>query len=185
MAGNSTQSAAASAYARALLELANEQKQAEPVGRELAQLRELLESNPSFVSFLRDPGISKTERGELIEKLFKGKVSPLLYNTLAVMNSHGRLPILGAVARTYQSMLDTQLGRLDVDVTVAQKLSSADLDNVRQRISEAFGKEAILHQREDPSIIGGLVLRVGDKLIDGSVRAQLELMRRKLLGAAR
>ena len=185
MAGSSTQSATASAYARALLELANEQKQAEPVANELKQLRELLDNNPSFRSFLRDPGIAKTERGELLGKLFKGKVSALLYNTLGVMNGHGRLSMLGEMARSYQSMLDTQLGRLDVDVTVAQKLSAAELDNVRQRISQAFGKEAILHQHEDPLIIGGLVVRVGDKLIDGSVKAQLELMRRKLLSAAR
>lgn len=183
MAAKTTRSAAAAAYARALLELANEQKQAEPIAQELGQIRELVETNPSFRAFLRDPGISKTERSRLLESLLKGKVSRLVYNTLAVMNAHGRLALIDDLARAYQKLLDTQLGRLDVDVTVAKKLSAAELENVRQRISQAFAKEAILHQHEDPSIIGGLVVRVGDKLIDGSVKAQLELMKRRLLSA--
>jgi F-type H+-transporting ATPase subunit delta len=72
-----------------------------------------------------------------------------------------------------------------VDVTVAQRLSPDELENVRRRVSQALGKDAVVHQYVDESIIGGLVLRVQDQLIDASVRYQLDAMKQRLLQAAR
>ena len=76
------------------------------------------------------------------------------------------------------------MGKIEVDVTVAQRLDPGTLEEVRQRISAALKKDAIVHQYVDESIIGGLVLRIEDKLIDGSVLAQLERMKRKLMQSA-
>jgi F-type H+-transporting ATPase subunit delta len=75
------------------------------------------------------------------------------------------------------------LGKIEVDVTVAQRLSDAQLEEVRRKVSTALKKDAVVHQYVDEKIIGGLVLRVGDRLIDGSVKAQLDAMRRQLLTA--
>jgi F-type H+-transporting ATPase subunit delta len=82
-------------------------------------------------------------------------------------------------------MLDEQLGKIEVDVTVAQKLSSEQLEEVRQRVSAALKKDAVVHQYVDESIIGGLVIRVQDKLIDASVKTQLAAMKQQLLSASR
>ena len=173
------------AYARSLLELANERNQAEEVGREIAGIREVTEQNPTFAAFLADPGISATERTATLEKVFRGRVSPLVMNFLSVMNNHGRLRMLGAVTQAFSDLLDEQLGNVEVDVTVAQRLTPDQLEQVRQRVSQSLGKNAVVHQYVDPEIIGGLMIRVEDRLIDASVRYQLEAMRERLLAARR
>jgi len=173
------------AYARSLLELASERGQADEVGREMAAVRELLDQNPTFAAFLADPGISSTERGATFEKLFRGRASQLAFNFLGVVNSKGRTRLLGAIAQAYNDLLDQQKGNVEVDVTVAQRLNPDQLEQVRQRVSQALGRNAVVHQYVDENIIGGLVLRVEDRLIDASVRYQLEAMRERLLAARR
>ncbi len=174
-------SAAAVAYARTLLELANERQQAEAVARELGQLQEIVEGNPAFRTILSDPAIRTADRTALLEKVFSGNVSPLMWNFLRVLNGRGALKLLGEIADAYEDLLNDQMGRIEVDVTVARKLSGEELEQVRQRVSKALKKEAVVHQYVDESIIGGLVLRVGDQLIDASVRHQLQAMRQQLL----
>lgn len=170
-------------YARSLLELADERQQADAVGQEMAGIREVLEQNPSFRAFLGDPGIGANERTATLDKLFRGRVSPLVMNFLGVLNNKGRLRLLGNIADAYSDLLDEQQGRVEVDVTVAQRLTPDQLEQVRQRVSQALGKSAVVHQYVDENIIGGLVLRVEDRLIDASVKYQLEAMRERLLAA--
>ncbi|HET6247460.1 MAG TPA: ATP synthase F1 subunit delta [Tepidisphaeraceae bacterium] len=171
-------------YARALLELANERKLAEDTGRELAGLSEILTAEPVFREYLSDPAISHAERTASLERIFRGRVSELIFNFMGVMNSHGRLKLLGEVLSAYADLLDKQLGNVEVDVTTAQQLSEADLEQVRQSVGHALGKNAIVHQHVDESIIGGLMIQVDDKVIDASVRQQLRGMRQQLLAAA-
>lgn len=169
------------AYARTLLDLANERQQAEGMAQELGQLQEIVEANPAFKTILSDPAIRTSDRTALLEKVFSGNVSPLMWNFLRVLNSRGALKLLGEIADAYEDLLNDQMGRVEVDVTVAQKLSADELEEVRQRVSKALKKEAVVHQYVDESIIGGLVLRVGDQMIDASVRHQLQAMRERLL----
>jgi len=79
--------------------------------------------------------------------------------------------------------VDEQAGKIEVDVTVAQKLSPDQLEEVRQKVSAALKKDAIVHQYVDDSIIGGLILRVQDKLIDASIKTQISKLREQLLAA--
>ena len=170
-------------YARSLLELAQEGKLADPIGKDLAGIAEVLRTNPTFAAFLKDPGIGREERTRVIDQVLKPKVSPLLANFLGVVHAHGRLGLLEQIASAYNDLLDEAAGKIEVDVTTAQRLSADELEQVRQKVSGALKKDAIVHQYVDESIIGGLVLRVEDKLIDASVRSQLELMKRQLLAA--
>ena len=123
------------------------------------------------------------EREQLLEKIFRNQVSPLVFNTLGVMNQHGRLGLLDQMAGAYGDLLDEQLGKVEVDVTVAQSLSPEQLETARQRISQALKRDAIVHQYVNADIIGGMIVRVGDKLIDASVKYQLSAMRDQLLAA--
>ena len=184
MSANSKHTAAAGQYAQAVLDLANNTGDAETIGRELSDLRKLMDDNGSFGLFLRDPAVSKTERQQAIERIFRGKVSPLLFNTLGVLNNKGRLGLIPELAEEYRKLLDVQLGNLHVQVTVAQPLDAAEMENVRSQISSAFKMNAVLEQKVDDRIIGGMVLRLGDRLIDASVRSQLEAMKHKLMSAA-
>jgi F-type H+-transporting ATPase subunit delta len=170
-------------YTRSLLELANERQQADAVGQEMAAIREIMQQNPSFAAFLADPGIGAAERTATLGKVFKGRASQLVSNFLGVLNDKGRLGLLRSIAEAYANLLDEQKGKVEVDVTVAQKLDPDQLEQVRQKVGRALGKDAVVHQYVDADIIGGLVLRVEDRLIDASVKYQLEAMRERLLAA--
>lgn len=176
----STHSAAV-AYAKSVLDLANAKGQAEQVGAELADLRQVLLENRSFQTFLEDPAVGHEQRARAVNQIFAGRVSPLVKNLLGVMNNKGRLGLLGAVCDAYDDLLEQQLGKIEVDITVASRLSGEQLETVRQRISAALKRDAVVHQYVDESIIGGIIIRVQDQLIDGSVRNQLQAVRRKML----
>ena len=183
--GEPTQySPTATAYAQSLLQLATEQQTAEAIGQEMAQLKEIVDANPGFREILANPSIGAQEREQLLDRIFRNQVSPLVFNTLGVMNQHGRLGLLDQMAGAYGDLLDEQLGKVEVDVTVAQPLSADQLETARQRISQALKRDAIVHQYVNADIIGGMILRVGDKLIDASVKYQLSAMRDQLLAAS-
>ena len=173
------------AYAGSLLELATEQNQADAIGQELASIQEILQQNKSFRLYLLDPGISNDERGQTIKRIFGDSIPPLLRNFLGVLNEKNRLGTLGEIADAYHTMLDERSGKIEVDVTVASRLSAEQLEEVRQRVSTALKKDAVVHQYVDESIIGGLVIRVQDKLIDASVKSQLASMKEQLLANSR
>jgi F-type H+-transporting ATPase subunit delta len=178
------QSPLAISYAQAMLELANESKQTEEMGGELRDLRQILDTNPQFAQVLADPAISREERWQLIVRVFEGRASKLMMNFMGLANEKDRLHMLPAIAGAYDDLLDEQYGKVEVDVTVAEKLGAEQMETVRSKISAALKRDAVVHQYVDPSIIGGLILRVQDQLIDGSVRAQLTAMRRRLLSAS-
>jgi F-type H+-transporting ATPase subunit delta len=177
-------SPAALAYAQSLLELAQERNQAEPVGQEMAALRQIVDQNPDIRETLTNPAISIVERAKLLDRAFRHQVSELVFNTLGVLNHKGRLGLLSQISQGYDDLLDELLGKVEVDLTVAQKLTHEQLEQARQQISAALKREAVVHQYVDENVLGGIVLRVGDKLIDASVRYQLQAMREQLLAAA-
>jgi F-type H+-transporting ATPase subunit delta len=171
------------AYAQSLLDLASEQNQAEPIASELAAIRELLDENPTFRAFLADPGISEQERGQTLKRIFEGQASSLMMQFLGVVNMKGRLSHLSEIASAYDELLGEKLGKIEVDVIVPQRLANDELERVRQSVSRALKRDAVPHQYVDESLIGGMVLRVQDKLIDASVKTQLDSLRRRLLAA--
>jgi F-type H+-transporting ATPase subunit delta len=177
-------SPAAMSYARSLLDLANEKKQAEALGQELRQIKEILDQNPGFQEILANPSIGVEERERLLERIFRNNVSPLVFSTLGVMNQHGRLGFLPQMAGAYDAMLGEQLGKVEVDLTVVNKLTGEQLNRARELLSAALKREVVIHEYENPDILGGIVVRVGDKLIDASVKYQLSAIREQLMAAA-
>jgi F-type H+-transporting ATPase subunit delta len=178
-------SPAAFAYATALLELANERSLTDAIAVELGGLRQVLAENPTFRAYLSDPSIGDSERAELLKKVFAGQIQPLLEHFLEVLAAKGRLNHLEQIANAYDHLLDQQNGKIEVDVTVAHKLSPEQFEQVRSKVSAALNKDAIVHENVDESIIGGLILRVQDKLIDASVKTQIAALRTQLLAAGK
>jgi F-type H+-transporting ATPase subunit delta len=183
MAKNSINSATATNYARALLELANAQSQADQVRGELAGIREALDADPAFGAFLSNPAISSASRGQTLVRALEGKVSSLVLNFVRLLNEKSRLGIFSEIHDAYDALLDAQQGKVEVEVTVARALDDAELETVRQAVGQALNRHAVVRQSVDESIIGGLVLRVQDKLIDTSVRAQLAAIKTQMLAA--
>jgi F-type H+-transporting ATPase subunit delta len=171
-------------YAQSLLELANERRLAEETSRELQGIGDIMAGEPVFAEYLSDPAVSRADRTAAIERIFLGRVSELVYGFLGVLNEHGRMALLPQALSAFADLLDAQQGNVDVDVTSAQRLAPDELEQVRQSVGQALGKNAVVHQYVDDSIIGGLVIRVGDKVIDASVQQQLRSMRHQLHLAA-
>lgn len=171
----------AQTYARSLLELANERNETEAVANDMGALGQVLEENPTFAAFLKDPGISQEERSALLQKVFGGRLNVLVDRFVGLLNERDRAGQLPEIIDAFEHLLDEQLGKVEADVTVAEKLSDEELEEVRRRVSSALGKDAVVHQYVDPEIIGGMILRVGDQVVDASVRRQLEAMHQRLL----
>jgi len=170
-------------YATALFELAEEQHVTAQIGQELEEIAGIMAAEPKLGVILSDPGISKQDRAGTLQRLFEGRVSVLLMKFLNLLNEKGRLNKLAEIAGAFAAILEEKSGRVEVDVTVAVELNEPTLAAVGQRVSAALKREAVVHQYVDENIIGGLILRVQDKLIDGSVRAQIAALRQEMLEA--
>jgi len=183
MAQTTQSNLTATAYAKSLLELANSASVAERIGAELTDIRQVLLENKPFGRFLQDPSIGNGKRLSALKSIFAGHVHPLVLNTMGVMSQKGRMASLGPMCDAYDDMLDAQLGKVEVNVTLAKKLSGDELEQVRKQISAALKRDAVVHQYVDESIIGGIIFRVKDQLIDGSIRKQLETLKKKMLAS--
>jgi F-type H+-transporting ATPase subunit delta len=181
MAHKHSVSAAAMAYAQAAIELAGDQ--ATELGGEIAELTRLVDQEPALRTFMENPAIRHEERWRVLQRAFKGGSSGLFVNLLGVLSEKNRLSLIHEIATAYQQLLDVKLNRVRAEVFVAQKLDEKELAEIRDRVSASLGKTAIVAQKIDDSIIGGLVLKVQGKVMDASVKAQLDAMRRQLLAS--
>jgi F-type H+-transporting ATPase subunit delta len=172
-------------YAQALLELGQSGGQADSLAQEAGELLGLLNSEPDLDKLLSSRALSSAQRSGAIEKLFKGNVSDVLYRFIQVVNRKGRLSELSGILQTYLDLVAEVRGELDVDVFVAEGLSDSAGQSVAESIGSALNKKVRLREHVDPELIGGLKVRVGDRLIDGSVATQLRIIKRRLVDAGR
>lgn len=172
-------------YAQALLELARELGQVDTLADEVQQLLPIVEQGGELHRLLTHPAIGDTERGKIVRSVFEGKVSGLLYNLIRLLGDKGRLGSLPQVAAGYLLAVAEERGQIDVQAFVASELDPATARLVADQIGAALGKSVSLTQKIDPSLIGGLKIKVGDKLIDASVASQLRNMKQKMIAAGR
>ncbi|RLS87434.1 MAG: ATP synthase F1 subunit delta [Planctomycetota bacterium] len=172
----------ASVYAKSLLEVCDAVPAggitlAEGCAAELRDLSELIAADKQFAEFLKTPIIGQSTRLATLDTIIKGRVSDLVYRFLMVLASHGRTDRLTDVSDAFDSLLQDRLGRIEVDMITVDGHASADvIATVKARVKEVFSKDAVLHQYADPKMIGGVKLRIGDQLIDGSVATELRNM---------
>ena len=173
------------AYAKALFKLAEEQGTLVAVAEELVDLAKLVEQHKELSSLFVHPTIDRGERARSIIKLFDGRVSGVVLNFLLVLNRKGRLGYLRAIGAAFDKLLKAKRGEVDVEVHTARPLDAGQVEHVAARISKFLGRKAIVHQHVDSKLIGGLRIRIGDRLIDASVAAQLRKLSRQLDTAGR
>ena len=173
-------------YAQALLEMATERGVVDEVALEVQDLLPLIAEDGDLYRLLVNPAIGDQERGQIIQRIFEGKVSDLLYKMLRVLGDKGRLGSLPEVASGYLLAVAEARGQVDVEAHVASPLDEATAKRVADQIGEALGGKGVtLTQKVEPSLIGGMKIKVGDRLIDASVASQLRNMKNKMIAAAR
>ncbi len=175
----------AEVYAVALFELADTASAVDDVREQMDDLAELIRSNPGLRKLLESRVLSATERRDSLQRIFEGNVSDLLYRFIQVVNAKDRLGELLGIAVAYGKFVDVRHGLIEVDAYVAAHLDDAQAQRVTSELGQALGGTIVLHQFVDPSLIGGIKLRIGDKLIDASVATQLRKMKEQIVAAGR
>jgi F-type H+-transporting ATPase subunit delta len=167
-------------YAEALLAQVPSDVEAEEVGAELDGLVELMDRLAGFEELLIAALPSAEDRCEMVGRLFHGRVSEPLEAALNVMAQGGRLGMVRLLRRTYRSALNHRQGKREVTVVTAGPLEEAQRARVRQVLAETLGAEPIVTYELDRDLLGGMVVRVGDRVYDASIRAELRAMQEKL-----
>lgn len=173
----------ARAYAETLFELADRHDALVSYGDGLETVARILDEDPKFRLFLETPRIDDEDKKAVVRQAFGASLPKHVLNFVLVTIDKRRQRLLRRIAGEYHALLDERMGREHVQVTVARPLDDPTRRVITDRLSTVLGKEAIPHVRVQPEILGGLVVRTGDTIYDGSVRRRLEGMRRRLLTA--
>ncbi|MFN9993548.1 MAG: ATP synthase F1 subunit delta [Phycisphaerales bacterium] len=175
--------AVANVYAKSLCQLAESKGGRAAIESCLEELQSILEiarSDAKFGEFLSSRAVSSTDRAKSIEKIFKGRVSDTTLNFILVLNDKGRLANLPSIVEAFDKAVQDKFGRIEVDVFTAEAITDDLKTTLSTKLKNVLGKEVVLHSYIDASMIGGVKLRVGDQLIDGSVAMQLRAMRDRI-----
>lgn len=168
-------------YAETLFELSQRHEGLEEFGAGIDLVAGLIDEDPRFRLFLETPRISDVDRKATVEKVFGGELPRQLLNFLLITIDKRRQRLLRDVAGQFHALVDEHEGREHVEVTLARPADQGTQDLIAGRLSSLLGKTAIPHVRVKPEILGGVVVRTGDTIYDGSVRRHMESMRRQLL----
>jgi F-type H+-transporting ATPase subunit delta len=168
-------------YGLALVEMAAEAGTLDATAAEVEELATLLAAEPELTKLFSSRVLDTSKRASSIERLFKGQLSDLVYNFVQTVNRKGRLDKLQGILTSFSRIVDQRNGIVEVDLYVASQMSSEALDELGQKIGVAIQRNVILNQKVDANLIGGLKLRVGDRMIDGSIATQLKMLERKIV----
>ena len=169
-------------YAQALFDAAREAGVVEPARRDLSEFVAGLAASAALRDVLADPQIDTGARRRVLAEVTRGG-QPLLANALQLMLERGRFAAVPELQQAYDALAIVEEGVVEVEVTSAAELASETEKKIAARVQEATGRRVELTRRVDPSILGGLVLRIGDVIVDGSVKARIRQLRRKLATA--
>ena len=169
-------------YARALFGIGLDAGKFEALGNELTGLAALWNESDELRMALENPVFRPEEKRAVLERILPQVApTPEVQRFVLLLLERRRIVLLPAIARAYRDLTDAEVGQVRAEVTSSQELAPATLDRVRRSLEQRTGKKVIVTSTVDPELIGGLVARVGDLVLDGSVRTQLEDLRTRLL----
>lgn len=171
-------SIAAKRHAQAVFQIALENNELEKWRSDLNLMASAL-SNPDLISILEDPKVHFEGKASLIERCLL-EVSQLALNLAYLLIARRRVRIGGQIANEYERLVDAHQGLEHAEVTTAIPIDKDTEKSIAEHLAEVTGKRIVVSTKVDPEIIGGFVARVGDRLIDGSVRSRLEALRETL-----
>jgi F-type H+-transporting ATPase subunit delta len=169
-----------SSYAGALIELASDRGELEAVNEQASAFLAVLRDNPDFRVFLMTPSVDPREKNKVLDTVFADKFSATLLDFIELVLTKRRQVFLEGMLDEFQALFEDKMGRLHVEVVSAIPLAEADQSNLSDVLSKKLNKTIVLENAVDPIILGGLVLRYGDLVVDGSVRTRLESVASRL-----
>ena len=164
-----------------MFSLALENDKLDSIWEEVRMIRQILSENPTFVKTICHPEITKQDQIKLLDDAFKGKVSDEVMGFFHVLADKKRLKELDAVLEYFDRSAKEYKKIGVVYVTVPMELTKAQQDKIRERILEVSSYETLeMHVETDASLLGGMVIRIGDEILDNSIRSKMEHMARKI-----
>ncbi len=176
-------SGVAKRYARAAFELALENNELDEWLSELKAAAEMIQ-HPQVAEVLQNVKVPRVDKTQLMARLLPD-LRPLVRNLILLLVTKDRTDIVGQIIGEFEQLLNAHRGIAVAEVTTALPVDEGEKVVLIDRLSRATGKRIVLHTRVDPQIMGGLVAKIGDKLIDGSLKTRLLVLRRKLVGVTR
>jgi F-type H+-transporting ATPase subunit delta len=170
-------------YAEALFEAGEAADETERYGALLAAVSGAIEADLRIRVSLDSPRVPKGTKQRILARALERRAPEPFIRFLGAIVRRNRQGIISAINREYHVLLDRKLNRVHAGVVLARTPDRRLLAEITRRLSEAVRKEVITHVREDPAILGGVIVRIGDRVMDGSVRHKMRQLRKQMLGA--
>lgn len=172
----------AQVYARSLFEVASEQGKLDTIKQQLDQFAQALHENRELAVFFFSPYFSAEEKKDGLHRAVEG-ADPAVMNFLEALTERHRMPVIFRIRTDFEALYEKSNKLLPVTVTSAVELDAETVESLGKRIGEQTGNEIELSSTVDPEILGGIVLRVGNFIMDASIRTRLEQLRREVAQA--
>jgi F-type H+-transporting ATPase subunit delta len=162
-------------YASALFELANESSKVSDVEKDLATFQGLLDESPDLVRLVRSPVIAADDQLRAIAAIIdKADIGGLAANFLKLVSSNRRLFVIQDIIKAYRAIAAKSRGEISAEVTSAAALNSEQIAALKETLKASMGKDVTLQSRVDPSLLGGLIVKLGSRMIDSSLKTKLQ-----------
>jgi len=177
----------ATQYAEAALELAQQADGAEKfatserVLADLIGINEVIAANPDFATVLSHPAVEAPKKLDLLLKTFEGKLSDITQRLLRLVAERGRLDLLKSLEEKFAELLRAKKNIVSAKLTSSKELTTSEIADIKARLTEHLGKKLELEVIIDKSLLGGVILRLGDQVIDGSLKGKLAVVEKELL----
>lgn len=170
-------------YGRSLFDVAREKGLLDVVREQLAQLAQAFDANRDLAVFFFSPYFSTNEKQQALERMLDG-AEPILMNFIELLIENHRMPVIFRVRAEYDRLWDEENRMLPVQITSAVALDASTTDSLGNTIGERTGRRVALAANVDPEIIGGVIIRVGNSILDASIRNRLEQLRMQVAQGA-
>ena len=168
-------------YAETLLALAGRANDLRGWGAMLSDIADAMGSNPTLRLFLESPRVGTAEKNAVLTAAFTDRMPRNFLRFLQSLVTHRRQMLIPEIVREYLDLVDAAEGRIHARVTVARETSDTETSAIAQQLSRMFSKDVVPHLSVDPGIMGGVIVHVGDTVLDGSVKKRLMSLRRRML----
>ena len=170
-------------YAGALFELADEAKELTSVASDLESFSKMIEESPELQRLIRSPVLSRDDQGRAMNALLEAcKVGDLTRKFIGLLARNRRLFALPEMIRAFRDMMAGRRGETAAEVVTATKLSESQLTAIGESLKSAVGTSVSLAERIDPSLLGGMIVKVGSRMVDSSLRTKLQRLRLAMKG---
>ena len=168
-------------YATAMIDLGEKSDQLDILADDLSRINETFKSSDELLTFLEHPTITSDDKKDVVDKVFKDTISQYALNLLKLLLDRNRIFLFPAIGSHYNDILNKKR-----NITLARIITAIDIDEdtknqVKRKLERAFNQNIKIAAKVDPDIIAGMIVKIGDKTIDGSIRTKLENMKKQLI----